>query len=146
MEVKSKKDRVQKPDRVIRQNGVFRAVILALVLALVIKLLFIDLMITQGRSMLPTLKPGSLLVVNKAAFGFRVPGLGFYLFHWSNPRPGDILVFYTPLGERAVKRCQSVNEDGAFFVRGDNDLESFDSRSYGLVPLDHILGKVVAHK
>ena len=88
----------------------------------------------------------SLLVVNKAAFGFRVPGLGIYLFHWSNPRPGDLLVFYTPLGERAVKRCHSINEDGAFFVRGDNDLESFDSRSYGLVPLDHILGKVVAYK
>ena len=133
-------------DNTVRQNGVFRAGVLALLCALIIKLLFIDLMITQGRSMLPTLHPGSLLVVNKAAFGFRIPGLGFYLFHWSNPQPGDLLVFYTPLGERAVKRCSSVNDNGTFFVRGDNDLESFDSRSYGLVPLDHILGKVVAYK
>ena len=128
------------------QKGILRAFWLALACALVIKLLFIDLMITQGRSMLPTLKPGSLLVVNKAAFGVRIPGAGVYLLHWSNPRPGDLLVFYTPLGERAVKRCYSVNDDGKFFVRGDNDLESFDSRSYGLVPLDHILGKVVAYK
>lgn len=128
------------------QKRILRAALLAMACALAIKLLFIDLMITQGRSMLPTLKPGSLLVVNKAAFGFRIPGAGIYLFHWSNPRPGDLLVFYTPLGERAVKRCSSANDDGTFYVLGDNDLESFDSRSYGLIPLDHILGKVVAYK
>jgi len=128
------------------QSWIIRTVILAFVCAMVIKLFFIDLMITQGRSMLPTLKPGSLLVVNKAAYGFRIPGLGLYVFRWSSPRPGDLLVFYTPLGERAVKRCYSVYEEGTLFVRGDNDLESFDSRSYGLVPLDHILGKVVAVK
>ena len=128
------------------KRGFFRAAVLALICAVAIKLLFIDLMITQGRSMLPTLKPGSLLVVNKAAYGFRIPGAGIYLFHWANPKPGDLVVFYTPLGERAVKRCYFINEEGDFFVRGDNDLESFDSRSYGLVPMDHILGKVVAFK
>ena len=128
------------------QKGIFRAALLALVCAALIKLLFIDLMITQGRSMLPTIKPGALLLVNKAAYGFRIPGIGIYLFHWSYPKPGDILVFYTPLGEKAVKRCHSVNDEGAFFVRGDNDLESFDSRSYGLVPPDHVLGKVLVFK
>ncbi|MCL1815699.1 MAG: signal peptidase I [Treponema sp.] len=129
-----------------KQRGAFRAVILAFVCAMIIKLFFIDLMITQGRSMLPTLKPGSLLVVNKAAYGFRIPGLGIYLFRWASPQPGDLLVFYTPLGERAVKRCYFVNDEGTFFVQGDNDLESFDSRSYGLVSPEHILGKVVAFK
>ena len=126
--------------------GTFRTIIFAMVFALAIKLLFVDLMITQGRSMLPTLKPGSLLLVNKAAYGFRVPGLGVYLFQWSYPKPGDLLVFYTPLGERAVKRCHSVDSEGSLFLRGDNDLESFDSRSYGLVPLDDILGKVLVFK
>ena len=125
------------------QKGIFQAAALAVICAIAIKLLFVDLMITQGRSMLPTIKPGSLLLVNKAAYGFRIPGLGMYLLHWSYPKPGDLLVFYTPFGERAVKRCHSVEDDGALFVKGDNDLESFDSRSYGLVPLDHILGKVV---
>jgi signal peptidase I len=128
------------------QKGVCQAAFLALICAALIKLFFIDLMITQGRSMLPTIKPGDLLLVNKAAYGFRLPGAGVYLFHWSDPRPGDILVFYTPLGEKAVKRCHLVDEDGAFFVRGDNDLESFDSRSYGLVPPDHVLGKVLVFR
>ncbi|MDR0447730.1 MAG: signal peptidase I [Treponema sp.] len=128
------------------QREIYWPIILAFIFAMFIKLLFVDLMITQGRSMLPTLKPGSLLVVNKAAYGLRIPGLGIYLFRWSSPKPGDLLVFYTPLGERAVKRCYYVNDEGTFFVRGDNDLESFDSRSYGLVPPDYLLGKVVIFK
>ncbi|MDR1143916.1 MAG: signal peptidase I [Spirochaetaceae bacterium] len=124
---------------------VLKPVLLAFIAVLFFKLFVADLMITQGRSMLPTLQPGSVLVVNKAAYGFRVPLLDVYLLRWSVPRSGDMVVFYTPLGERAVKRCFYVNE-GAFFARGDNDLESFDSRSYGLIPVDHILGKVVAVK
>ncbi|MDR2471206.1 MAG: signal peptidase I [Treponema sp.] len=123
-----------------------RAWLLALGAAVFIKIFLFDLMITQGRSMLPTLRPGSLLVVNKAAYGFRLPGLGIYLFRWARPRRGDLVVFYTPLGERAVKRCTYEEEGENFFARGDNDLESFDSRSYGLIPQDHILGKVVAFR
>ena len=129
-----------------KQRGIFRAVILALACAIIIKLFIADLMITQGRSMLPTLKPGTLLVVNKAAYGLRIPGLGLYIFRWSSPKPGDLVVFYTPLGERAVKRCYTVNDEGTFFAKGDNDLESFDSRSYGLVTPDHVLGKVIIFK
>jgi signal peptidase I len=56
-----------------------------------------------------------------------------------------MVIFYTPLGERAVKRCSYV-EGNSFFALGDNDLESFDSRSYGLVPAKLLLGKVIAVK
>ena len=119
---------------------------MAFICAMIIKLFLFDLMITQGRSMLPTLRPGSLLVVNKAAYGFRVPGLGLYLIRWSMPHPGDIVVFYTPLGEKAVKRCSSVSNEGEFFALGDNGLESFDSRSYGPIPPSHILGRVTGIK
>jgi signal peptidase I len=125
-----------------KNRDILKAVILAFVVAVIIKIFLVDLMVTQGRSMLPTLEPGSVLVVNKAAYGFRLPGLGIYLFRWSIPQAGDLVVFYTPLGERAVKRCSYVS-GGNFFALGDNDLESFDSRSYGLIPSDHILGKVV---
>jgi signal peptidase I len=125
---------------------VLKPILLAFISVVFIKLFVADLMITQGRSMLPTIKPGSILVVNKAAYGFRIPLLGIYMVRWSVPQSGDLVVFYTPLGERAVKRCFYVNGEGAFFALGDNDLESFDSRSYGLISLDHILGKVVAIK
>jgi signal peptidase I len=121
-----------------------RAILLAFAAALFIKLFLVDLMITQGRSMLPALEPGSVLIVNKAAYGIRLPGVGIYLFRWAVPHEGDMVVFYTPLGERAVKRCSTVDSDGSFFALGDNDLESFDSRSYGSISQDHILGKVIA--
>jgi signal peptidase I len=121
-----------------------RAILLAFAVALLIKLFLVDFMITQGRSMLPALKPGSVLVVNKVAYGIRIPGAGVYLFRWAFPHEGDMVVFYTPLGERAVKRCSVVGSDGSFYALGDNDLESFDSRSYGSIPPDHILGKVIA--
>ncbi|MDR2048209.1 MAG: signal peptidase I [Treponema sp.] len=123
-----------------------RAILLAFAAALFIKLFLVDFMITQGRSMLPALKPGSVLIVNKAAYGIRIPGAGVYLFRWAFPHEGDMVVFYTPLGERAVKRCSTVGGDGSFFALGDNDLESFDSRSYGSIPPDHILGKVIVVK
>ncbi|MDR1389228.1 MAG: signal peptidase I [Treponema sp.] len=117
---------------------------LALLTMLSLKLFVVDLMITQGRSMLPALKPGSVLLVNKAAFGLRLPIIEIYLWRWSKPHSGDMVVFYTPLGERAVKRCSWVSGDGSFFALGDNDLESFDSRSYGPVSAELLLGKVIA--
>jgi signal peptidase I len=123
-----------------------RAIVIAFALVLFIKLFFLDLMVTQGRSMLPAIEPGAVLVVNKAAYGLRFPGTGLYLFRWSRPRTGDMVVFYTPLGERAVKRCFSLDGNKTFYALGDNDLESFDSRSYGSISLDRILGKVIAVK
>lgn len=123
-----------------------KAIAMAFAAVLFVKLFLFDLMITQGRSMLPAIEPGSVLLVNKAAYGIRLPGLGIYLFRWSRPGKGDMVVFYTPLGERVVKRCSDVDHDGTFFALGDNDLESFDSRSYGSISFDHLLGKVVAVK
>jgi signal peptidase I len=129
----------------VQRLSPLRAILLALLTVLLIRLFLFDLMVTQGRSMLPALKPGSVLVVNKAAYGIRLPVIGIYIFRWGKPHSGDMVVFYTPLGERAVKRCSSVNNSN-FYALGDNDLESFDSRSYGSISLDHILGKVIAVK
>jgi signal peptidase I len=122
-----------------------KAIVMAFATVLFVRLFLFDLMITQGRSMLPAIEPGSVLLVNKAAYGIRLPGLGIYLLRWSRPGKGDMIVFYTPLGERAVKRCSAVDNE-SFYALGDNDLESFDSRSYGSISFDHLLGKVVAVK
>jgi signal peptidase I len=138
---------VHSPEESLRPAaGSVRAILLAFALILLVKLFLLDLMITQGRSMLPALEPGAVLVVNKAAYGLRFPGTALYLFRWGRPRAGDMVVFYTPLGERAVKRCSFLDRGETFYALGDNDLESFDSRSYGPIPLDHILGKVIAVK
>jgi phage repressor protein C with HTH and peptisase S24 domain len=78
--------------------------------------------VVSGLSMIPTLAPGERLLV-------RLDGPIVI---------GDIVVF-----ERAnqfdVKRILRIEADGVF-VQGDNDQVSTDSRAYGLIPHDDVLG------
>jgi signal peptidase I len=96
--------------------------------------------------MLPAIKPGTILVISRAAYGFRPPWSDTYLLRWSSPKIGEVVVFTTPPGTIAVKRCAQMMGGGNFFALGDNSLESYDSRSYGPVPVDHIIGKVLGVK
>jgi signal peptidase I len=115
----------------------------AIITAILIKLFLFDLMIAEGHSMEPSIKSGTLLVVNRLKYGLRLPGKQGFLIRWSSPKPGEVVVLYTPLGELAVKRCNMITESGDCIVLGDNSLSSYDSRSYGPVQADNIIGKVV---
>jgi signal peptidase I len=123
-----------------------RAIIGAFIAALVMKLFLFDFMIAEGHSMVPAIEPGTILLVNKLFYGLRPPGSGVYLLRWAFPRPGDIVVFYTPLWEIAVKRCGEETGGGVFYAVGDNGPQSYDSRAYGPVPADNIIGKVLGIK
>jgi signal peptidase I len=123
-----------------------KAVTGAFIAALIMKFFLFDFMIAEGSSMSPAIKSGTVLVVNRLVYGFRLPWSGDYLLRWSAPKPGDVVVFYTPQGMTAVKRCGGVLETGEFIALGDNSLQSFDSRSYGPVRTDNIIGKVLGIK
>jgi signal peptidase I len=115
----------------------------AIITAILIKLFLFDLMIAEGHSMEPAIKSGTLLVINRLKYGIRRPwGQGF-LIRWSSPKPGEVVVLYTPSGELAVKRCNAITKGGEYIVLGDNSLQSYDSRSYGPVQKDNIIGRVV---
>ena len=122
-----------------------KAVLLALVAALVLKLFFFDFMIAQGHSMEPAIKNGSVLVISRLRYGLKIPWRQKYLIRWAQPAAGEVVVFYTPSGELAVKRCAALTEGGLFIAEGDNELASYDSRSYGPVPADNIIGKVLGY-
>ncbi|MDR2730496.1 MAG: signal peptidase I [Treponema sp.] len=124
-------------------NGT-KAIFHALALAFIIKLFFFDFMIAQGQSMEPAVKNGAVLVVSRLRYGFRLPWRQKYLVKWAKPKAGEVVVFYTPMGELAVKRCAAVLPEG-FIAEGDNELASFDSRAYGPVPADNIIGKVLGY-
>jgi signal peptidase I len=119
-----------------------RTILLAFIFAIVLKLFCFDFVIVEGNSMLPTLKPGSVLFVNRSAYGFRFPWMKNYLVSWNVPEKNDIVIFVTPMGHIAVKRCSEIIAKTQFIALGDNADDSLDSRSYGPVPIDNILGKV----
>ena len=123
-----------------------RAIIGAFIAALLMKFFILDLMIAEGQSMAPYIKPGAIILVCKVFYGFRLPASGTYIFRWNKPREGDVLVFYTPFGEIAVKRCRELIPGNEFYALGDNSLHSYDSRNYGPVPIDNIIGKVLGIK
>jgi signal peptidase I len=119
-----------------------RGILAALIVALGMKLFLFDFMIAEGASMDPAIKPGTILVINRLRYGLRLPGSRAYLLRWASPVPGEVVVFYTPGGIVAVKRCAALR-GGEFIALGDNGAQSFDSRSYGPVPADNIIGKVL---
>jgi signal peptidase I len=127
-------------------NAIIRSIISALGVALVLKVFFFDIVITQGESMSPAIKNGNVLVINRLAYGFRPFPYDRYLCRWALPEKDNVIVFYTPSGDLAVKRCAEALDDGSFFALGDNSLKSYDSRSYGPVPFDNILGRVIGIK
>ncbi len=89
--------------------------------------------VVRDDSMRPTLRPDDRLWVDTGAFRRRAP------------LPGEIVVFGD--GERPgrwlVKRVERVDPAGAF-VLGDAGGSSRDSRTFGAVPLDRLVGCVVA--
>jgi len=123
-----------------------KAIFWAFITALVMKFFLFDFMITEGLSMTPAIKPGSILLVYRIYYGIRKPGAGKYLVRWRQPQKGDIVVFYTPLGEIAVKRCGETLPGNEFYAIGDNQDHSYDSRNYGPVLNDNIIGKVLGIK
>ena len=87
-------------------------------------------LLVDGDSMAPTLRSGQkVLIDSQAAICV-----------------GDIVAADHPFrsGIRIVKRLVSIDADGRLCLIGDNPAESTDSRTFGNISPDHLVGKVVA--
>jgi signal peptidase I len=63
-------------------------------------------------SMKPTILEGDRIYVNKLAYDLKVPFTTRHIAEWSNPRRGDIVVFFSPRdGQRLVKRVVGLPGD-----------------------------------
>ncbi len=83
--------------------------------------------------MLPTLVPGDEIFADPRAY------------RSCPPQSGDIVTLYHPRQPelKIIKRVDRVEPDRGCFVLGDNPAASNDSRDFGWVPYDRLLGKVV---
>lgn len=168
-------------------------------------------------SMIPTILEGDRIFVNKLAYDLKIPFTTAHLAKWSDPRRGEVVVFFSPAnGDRLVKRVIALPGDtiqltanrllingvlsnyspvdpqtlsqltltdqqnkifatesepaathphavmgtqniparrdfgpvivppGNYFMMGDNRDNSFDSRYFGFVPRNQIVGRATA--
>ena len=86
----------------------------------------------EDESMRPTLEPGDYVLVNAWAYRFRRPGRG------------DLVVVRDPEAPERflVKRVSEATDAARVQVVGDNRTMSRDSRAFGPVAIDRIVGKV----
>lgn len=139
----------------------------AVVIAIVINLFLAQATRVYGQSMEPNLHTDQRLVIEKLSYRFHGPRRGDIVVLKLPERSTELLikrVIALP-GERIEIRDGSVYVDGAVldepyltqstagvmpsqvvppfhvFVLGDNRGASNDSRAFGMVPLDHIVGK-----
>lgn len=86
----------------------------------------------RGDSLAPEYSQGDFVLVSKIPFLFALPV------------PGDVIAFHQPGYGLLIKRIQNSNADGGLNVVGSHP-ESVDSRVFGPVRRNEIIGKVIWH-
>lgn len=84
--------------------------------------------------MAPLLEPGDEVLVDACAY------------RQTPPRPGDLVVAQHPYRADLllIKRVARVRGNGYCTLEGDNPSESTDSRAFGSLPPECILGRVTS--
>jgi len=85
-----------------------------------------------GDSLSPDFAHGDFVLLSKIPFLFYPPS------------PGDVIAFHQAGYGLLIKRIQSIDTEGGVNVIGTQP-ESIDSRVFGAVMPDKILGKVIWH-
>ena len=104
-----------------------------LLLVLLLRSFLVEPYQIPSESMVPTLKVGDFILVNKFAYGIRLPVLGTKIFDVGEPQRGDIMVFIPPHEPRYfIKRViglaggpYPVSEQGPLTINGERVVQDF---------------------
>jgi signal peptidase I len=112
------KERTQtEAQETVKTKSTFReyaeAIGMALLLALFIRTFIVQAFKIPSGSMIPTLQIGDHILVNKLAYGIRVPFWGHYLVDFGKVQRGDVVVFIFPedRSKDFIKRVVGVAGD-----------------------------------
>lgn len=106
------------PPRIVDYARSFFPVIL---LVFLIRSFVVEPFKIPSGSMLPTLRVGDFILVNKFAYGLRIPLLGWELTEGKSPQRGDIVVFQYPPNPSVdyIKRVVATPQDTLAFRGND---------------------------
>ena len=112
------KERTQtEAQETVKTKSTFReyaeAIGMALLLALFIRTFIVQAFKIPSGSMIPTLQIGDHILVNKLAYGIRIPLWGHYLLDFGKVQRGDVIVFIFPedRSKDFIKRVVGVAGD-----------------------------------
>ncbi len=89
-------------------------------------------------SMKPTIFEGDRIYVNKLAYDLKVPFTTWHLAEWSQPRRGDVVVFFSPYdGQRLVKRVIGLPGD-TIELRGNRLVLNGQAVDYSVLDPDRL--------
>lgn len=98
-----------------------KAIIIIIFVIFVIRSSFVNWYEIPSGSMLPTLKIGDRVLVNKLSYGFMPPFMETRIVSWAKPDRGDIVVFQGPHQEEnrtLIKRVVGIGGDVIRFHQG----------------------------
>lgn len=87
----------------------------------------------RGRSLAPRFKDGDYVLVSRIPLLLR------------GVRPGDVVVFEHPRHGKLIKQVARLEDSGRAAYLLGTDEDSVDSRFFGAVPCQMILGRVIGH-
>jgi signal peptidase I len=106
--------------------------------------LFIEPFTVNGRSMEPALDDGDIVFVEKLTHRFRIEKNDILVFRYPrfDKKETDIKrVYGVPLETITLGNTEMYLGKEDYFMAGDNRQESTDSRDFGTVQMEHIIGK-----
>jgi signal peptidase I len=134
------KDKIEKPKAKSEVWEFLKFSFIALAIVIPIRLWIAQPFIVQGSSMVPNFQNGDYLIIDEITYQFR------------QPERGEVIVFHYPKNpsEFFIKRVEGLPGEtingltlakDEYYVLGDNRPQSSDSRYWGPVKSDLIVGR-----
>ncbi len=104
-------DKVRGKKHIVREY--LESIFVAIIMALIIKAFIVQAFKIPSGSMIPTLKIGDHILVNKFIYGTKIPFTDRIIFSLKKPERGDIIVFKFPEDEKKdfIKRLIGLPGD-----------------------------------